>query len=151
MTDHKPSGSKKKQKSRVSILAGGIIAVFGGLLIVTSGFRTGSFLLSAANYSEQRFGSDLPGIAQSAMHFAILGLSLVIGFGGLLAVLGGIIIISRHVTVGKILLGLGGGVGFIGIAISMGFSIYESGLSIIVLHVDYWIGVLIASIGRYLA
>jgi len=146
-----PQKSKTKTKSRVSIATGGLLAIIGGLLIVASGFRTGSFLLEVASYSEQKFGSDLPGIAQSAVHLAVLGLSFVIGFGGLLAILGGILVLTRHSTSGKILIGLGGGVGFLGIAISMGFSIYVTGFSVIEYHVEYWIGILIASIGRYLA
>jgi hypothetical protein len=33
----------------------------------------------------------------------------------------------------------------------MGYGIYVSGFSILVTHFDYWLGVLVASIGRYLA
>jgi hypothetical protein len=143
--------SKKPPKSRASIVAGGILAIAGGALIVTSGFRTSSFLISAAEYSQSKYGSELPGIAQSAVHIALLALSFVIGFGGLLAVLGGGLVLSKHSTVGKVLIGLGGGFGFIGIAISLGYAIFENGFSILLLHVDYWVGVLVASIGRYLA
>ena len=39
-------------------------------------------------------------------------LSFVIGFGGFLAILGGILIISKHLTIGKILLGSGRRGGF---------------------------------------
>jgi hypothetical protein len=141
----------KKQKSKTTIVAGGVIAMIGGAVIVLSGFRTGSFLVTAASYSEARFGSLLPGEALSAIQIAILALSFVIGFGGLLAILGGVIVIAKHRTTGKILIGLGGGVGVIGIAISMGYAIYVHGVSVLFTHVDYWIGVVIATIGRYLA
>ena len=43
-------------KSRTSIIAGGILAIVGGALIITSGYRTGSFLVTAASYSEAKFG-----------------------------------------------------------------------------------------------
>ena len=139
------------KKSRNSIIAGGILAMIGGAIIVLSGFRTGSFLVTAASYSEAEFGSLLPGQALSAIQIALIVLSFVIGFGGLLAILGGVLVIAKHLTVGKILIGLGGGVGFIGIAISVGYAIYVNGFSILLTHIDYWIGVLIATIGRYLA
>jgi len=138
------------KKSNTSIILGGILAIIGGLLIIASGFRTGSFLVTAANYSEAKFGSLLPGEALSAIQIALIVLSFVIGFGGLLAILGGIFIFSKHITIGKILIGLGGGVGFIGIAISVGYAIYVNGFSVLITHIDYWLGVLVASIARYL-
>jgi len=138
-------------KSRTSIIAGGILAIVGGGLIVTSGYRTGSFLLTAASYSEAKFGSFLSGQELSTVQIALIVLSFVIGFGGLLAIVGGVLVISKHLTIGKILIGLGGGFGFIGIAIAVGYAIYVNGFSVLVNHVDYWLGVLVASIGRYLA
>jgi len=138
-------------KSRASIITGGILAIIGGVVIVSSGYHTGSFLVTAASYSEARFGSLLPGQALSAVQISLIVLSFVIGFGGLLAILGGVLVIAKHVTVGKIFIGLGGGVGFIGIAISVGYAIYVNGFSILITHAEYWIGVLIATIGRYLA
>lgn len=138
-------------KSRASIIVGGILAITGGTIIVLSGYHTGSFLLTAANYSEARFGSYIPGKALSAIQVALLVLSFVIGFGGLLAVLGGFLVIAKHLTIGKILIGLGGGIGFIGIAIAVGYAVYVNGFTVLVTHADYWIGVVIATIGRYFA
>jgi len=125
--------------------------MIGGAIIVASGYRTGSFLVTAASFSEAKFGSLLPGEALSAIQIALIVLSFVIGFGGLLAILGGALVIAKHLTIGKILIGLGGGLGFFGIAISAGYAIYVHGFSVLVTHVDYWIGVLIATVGRYLA
>ena len=125
--------------------------MIGGAIIVASGYRTGSFLVTAASFSEAKFGSLLPGEALSAIQIALIVLSFVIGFGGLLAILGGALVIAKHLTIGKILIGLGGGLGFIGIAISAGYAIYVHGFSVLVTHVDYWIGVLITTVGRYLA
>jgi len=138
-------------KSRTRIIAGGILAMIGGAIIVTSGYRTGSFLITAASFSEAKFDSLLPGEALTAIQIGVLVLSFIIGFGGLLAMLGGVLVISKHVTIGKILIGLGGGLGFFGIVISMGYAVYVHGFSVLVDHVDYWIGVLIATVGRYLA
>jgi hypothetical protein len=141
----------EKVKSRNIVIAGGILAMIGGAIIVASGYRTSSFLVSAASFSEAKFGSLLPGEALSAIQIALIVLSFIIGFGGFLAILGGALVIAKHLTIGKILIGLGGGLGFIGIAISVGYAVYVHGFSVLVDHVDYWIGVLIATIGRYLA
>jgi hypothetical protein len=138
-------------KSRSIIIVGGIVAMIGGAIIVFSGYRTGSFLLTVASFSEAKFGSLLPGQALTAIQIALIALSFVIGFGGFLAILGGVLVIAKHLTIGKILIGLGGGLGFFGIAISVGYAIYVHGFSVLVDHVDYWIGVVIATIGRYLA
>jgi len=97
-------------KSRTSIIAGGILAMVGGAFIVTSGFRTGSFLVTAASYSEAEFGSLLSAQELSTIQIALIVLIFVISFGGLLAILGGVLVLSKHLTIGKILIGLGGGV-----------------------------------------
>ncbi len=144
-------GSCEKVKSRTRIIAGGILAMIGGAIIVASGYRTGSFLVTVASFSEAKFGSLLPGEALSAIQIGVLVLSFIIGFGGLLAILGGILVIDKHSTTGKILIGLGGGLGFFGIIISVGYAVYVHGFSVLVDHVDYWIGVVIATVGRYLA
>jgi hypothetical protein len=143
--------SREKVKSKTRIIAGGILAMIGGAIIVTSGYRTGSFLVTVASFSEARFGSLLPGEALTAIQIGVLVLSFIIGFGGLLAILGGVLVIAKHITIGKILIGLGGGLGFFGILISMGYAVYVHGFSVLWDHVDYWIGVLIATLGRYLA
>jgi hypothetical protein len=133
------------------MIGGGILAIIGGAIIVTSGYRTGSFLVAAASFSEAKFGSYLPGEALTSIQIGVLVLSFIIGFGGCLAILGGVLVIAKHTTTGKILIGLGGGLGFFGIFISAGYAVYVHGFSVLVDHVDYWIGVLVATIGRYLA
>lgn len=133
------------------IIAGGILAVFGGILILQSGVGTRSFLLIVVSISEQRFGGSFPGVAKSLINLVIITLSSLISVGGLLAILGGALVLLNHRFSGKILIALGGGMGFIGIAISLAYDVFTEGLSAIVLHVPYWIGVLIASIGRSLS
>jgi hypothetical protein len=138
-------------KTRASIIAGGILAIIGGILILQSGVSTRSFLLTVASYSFKHFGAGLPGIAQDSVDLALLVLGALIALGGLLAILGGFLVLMKHRLSGKILIALGGGMGFIGIAISMGYDIYTTGISSLFTHVQYWIGIVIASIGRYLA
>ncbi len=118
---------------------------------MASGVTTKSFLVTVVSYSEQKFGSGLLSIAQSSIDFALLALSLIIALGGTLAILGGGLVLLKHRLTGKTLIALGGGFGFIGIVIAMGYDVFTTvGISVIVTHFEYWIGVLVASIGRYL-
>ena len=133
------------------VIAGGILAIVGGVLILQSGVGTRSLLVTVVSISEQRFGGSLPGVAKSLINLVILALSSLISLGGLLAILGGALVLLKHRFSGKILIALGGGMGFLGIAISLGYDVFTEGLSAIVLHVPYWIGILIASIGRSLS
>ena len=138
-------------KTRASIIAGGVLAIIGGILILQSGVSTRSFLLTVASYSFKRFGGGLPGIAQDSISLALLALGALIALGGLLAILGGFLVLVKHRLSGKILIALGGGIGFIGIAIAMGYDVFTTGVAALFTHVQYWIGIVIASIGRYLA
>jgi hypothetical protein len=137
--------------SKIRIIAGGALAIIAGVLILLSGFRTQSFLVSTVPYFEQKLGSYLPYFAEMTIDIALLVLSFIIALGGIAVILGGFLILTRHLTIGKVLMALGGGVGFVGIAIALGYSIYTSGLGVLLSHIDYWIGLLIASIARYVA
>jgi hypothetical protein len=132
-------------------IIGGGLAIVAGFLILLSGFRTQSFLASTVPYFEQKLGSYIPYLAQVTIDAALLVLSFIIALGGLAVILGGVLILLKHLTTGKLLMALGGGVGFIGIAIALGYSIYTSGFGILVDHIDYWIGLAVASIARYVA
>ena len=126
-------------------MAGGVLAVIGGLLILQSGVVTRSFLVSAISYSDQQFGGSLPGVAQFTIRIAVLVLGLIISLGGLIAILGGVLVLLKHRLGGKILIALGGGMGFFGIVISVGYDmITTGGISVIVTHFQYWIGVVIS-------
>lgn len=140
-----------EMKTRASTIAGGILAILGGFLILLGGVSTRSFLLNIISYSYDKFGGGLPGIAKSSIDVVLFALGALIALGGLLAILGGALVLLRHSLSGKVLIALGGGMGFLGIGISMGYDIMTSGLVALVSHVQYWIGIVIASIGRYLA
>lgn len=138
-------------KMRAMIIAGGVLAVVGGVLILQSGVGTRSFLLTVISISNQKFGGTLPGIAKSLINVVILVLGSLISLGGLLAIIGGVLVLLKHRFSGKILIAFGGGMGLLGIAISLAYDVFTEGLSAIILHIPYWIGIVIASIGRYLS
>ena len=138
-------------KTGASIITGGILAIIGGSLIMNSGFGTRSFIITVLSYSDQKFGSGLPDLARLTFNAAIFVLSAVIALGGLVAVLGGLLVLLKHRTMGKLLIALGGGMGFLGILISMGYDVVTTGLRVLATHFEYWIGIVIASVGRYLS
>lgn len=138
-------------KTRITIIAGGVLAVIGGVLILQSGVGTRSFLLTVISISDQKFGGSLPGIAKSLIDVVIIALGSLISLGGLLAIIGGVLVLLKHRFSGKILIALGGGMGFLGIAVSLAYDVFTQGLSAIISHVPYWIGIVITSIGRYLS
>ncbi|MGI0081010.1 MAG: hypothetical protein ACRECH_15485 [Nitrososphaerales archaeon] len=138
-------------RRRSAIVLSGSLAILGGLLILASGARTQSFMLDAVLFVYQREGSVIPTTMEPLIKDFILVLSAIILLGGLLAVVGGFTIFEGHLTAGKILVALGGGIGFAGIAFLMGYDIYAYGFSVLISRIDYWIGVLLATVARYVA
>jgi hypothetical protein len=134
----------------MSAIAGSILAIVGGLLILGSGVTTRSFLVTAISYSDQKFGGSIPNIFQSGIQIVILLLSFLISLGGMLVIIGGLLVFLKHRSSGKILIALGGGMGFFGILLSLGYDVFTVGFSVIVTKFQYWIGVVLASVGRYL-
>jgi hypothetical protein len=134
-----------------AILVSGFLAILGGLFILASGVRLQSLMILAVNYVYQREGSALPPDVQAGAQIFIIILVVIVALGGTLAILGGLTIFGGHVTLAKFLMALGGGIGFAGIAFSIGYNIYAYGLSVLFTRIDYWIGILLATIGRYVA
>jgi hypothetical protein len=130
----------------------GILALVGGLLMVGSGYASRGVLFTALGYAEPHLSDFLSGAALSAAVLAITALELVIGLGGLTVMIGGIIIIARHFTIGRTLIWLGGGAGFIGLLLGFGYAVYKlGGIDPAVSYLPYWIGLALAVAGRRLA
>ncbi len=145
--------SKSGKRRKVGVLiSSGALAIIGGALIIASGYRTQGFLLTTLDFANQHFGSRLPPLLEILTSTSIAIFASIIALGGLLVVLGGIVIMASHTSTGRLLIALGGGVGFIGIAISIGLDVVATGgFYSIISHYDYWVGVVVASVARYLA
>jgi hypothetical protein len=141
----------ERKKSPTIITVSAVLALIGGLLIITSGYRSHGFLITILGLADQKFGSQLPGTLQWFTSLSITVLGAVIALGGILVVLGGVIIALKHIWMGRLLIGLGGGVGFLGIAIALGVAVFTSGFGTILTHLDYWLGVVVASVASQLA
>jgi len=130
----------------------GILAVVGGLLMVLSGYNSRGFLYTALGYAEPRISDFLSGMAANAAILAITSLELIVALGGVTVLVGGITILSRHTGIGRALIYLGGGAGFLGLLISFGYSVYKlGGLDPVLSYLPYWVGLTMAVAGRRLA
>lgn len=149
---HAVGGSRKTKKIAL-IVAAGLLAIAAGILIVNSGFHTQGLMLSVlSNPTARRTVSTFPQPIKLLASFAVLILSAIVALGGLLVVIGGGLILARHISVGKLLVSLGGGIGFLGIAIVLGYNIMASGgFSVITSHIEYWTGLVLATVARGVA
>ncbi|MDA4127348.1 MAG: hypothetical protein OK452_09155 [Thaumarchaeota archaeon] len=130
----------------------GILAIMGGVLMLGSGYTSRGFLYMALGYTEPRIIDFLNGIVADAAVLTIAILELIIALGGVSVAVGGIIILARHSTTGRILIFLGGGAGFIGLLISFGYSTFKlGGLGPSLSYLPYWLGLAFAVVGRRLA
>jgi hypothetical protein len=135
------------------VVASGLTALVAGSLIINSGFHTQSVMLSALmNPTFQQSQRALPEVAQLILRFGSLILGAIIALGGIIVLLGGGLVFVRHFTVGKILISLGGGFGLFGIGVALVYAIVSTGgFSVVLSHIEYWIGLGIATIARALA
>jgi hypothetical protein len=132
-------------------MAGGTLAVAGGLLMLISGYNSRGFLYMALGYSAQEIPGILSGMAADVVTFAVTVLELLVALGGLTVLAGGLIVLARHSTIGRVLIYLGGGAGFLGLLISFGYSAFRLGLDPVLSYLPYWLGLALAVAGRRLA
>ena len=134
------------------VYVAGLFAIVGGLLMLGSGYTSRGFLYTALGYAEPHISDFLNGTAASAVVIAITLLELIISLGGLTVLVGGLVIASGHTSVGRTLIYLGGGAGFIGLLISFGYSVYKLGsIDPVLSYLPYWVGLTLAVTGRRLA
>jgi len=118
---------------------------------VISGYAGRGFLYQALGYAAPHI-SDLGGMFASVALIAITLVQLVIGLGGITVIVGGLIVLGRHTSIGRVIILLGGAGGFLGLLISFGYSVYKvGGIDPIIYYIPYWVGLAMAVVGRRLA
>jgi hypothetical protein len=134
------------------LYAAGALAIIGGFLMLASGYTSRGFLYTALNIAEPRISDLLSGMAANAAVLAVTALELVIALGGLTVIIGGLLVFTSHKTMGRALIYLGGGAGFVGLLVSFGYSAYKlGGISPVLAYLPYWVGLAMAVSGRWLA
>ena len=137
-----------------SFRTAGYIAILAGLILVASGVVSGSILITGLNALNNFIGPSI-GSASILIQYAITALLFLIGFGGFLAVVGGILLLARHGSAGRFLIGLGGGMAIFGLLFSMAGALYTTGISAPIFHQAYlglyWIGAILATFSYFLS
>ncbi|MHB8566817.1 MAG: hypothetical protein ACYC7D_00680 [Nitrososphaerales archaeon] len=127
----------------------GVLALISGLVLIASGVTSGSLLLTALNYVDKYLGPHLPFAGNFLLKLAITTVTFLVGLGGVLVIIGGASVLSKHGSVGRILIGLGGGMAILGLLFSMAEVYYTSGFSSAIFHQSYftlyWIGAVLAT------
>jgi hypothetical protein len=132
-------------------LFAGTLAVTGGALILASGFSSHSIMLEMVSLFKEKVSTLLPAMIQLIVGTCILALSVLIALGGITVILGGAAVLFQRRTLGRLLVAIGGGAGFIGLAIALGYVLITAGVASLLVHGEYWLGVLLAAVGRHLA
>ena len=144
-----------KQMVPRSFRSAGVLAIIAGLIIIVSGVTSGSILLTALGYVDNYIGSSVGSAGQFVLQLAIGALTYLVGFGGLLAIAGGVLLLLKHGSLGRFLIGLGGGMAIIGLLFSMAEALFVTGLSAPIFHQFYfglyWVGAILATISIYLS
>ena len=134
------------------IYAAGALAIGGGFLMVASGYTSRGFLFTALNHAEPQIPDLLSGMAASAAVLAVTIVEFVIALGGLAVIIGGLLVLTDHRTMGRGIIYLGGGAGFLGLLVSFGYTAYKlGGIGPVLAYLPYWIGLAMAVSGRWLA
>jgi len=100
---------------------------------------------------KEKVSTLLPAMIQLIVGTCILALSVLIALGGITVILGGAAVLFQRRTLGRLLVAIGGGAGFIGLAIALGYVLITAGVASLLVHGEYWLGVLLAAVGRHLA
>lgn len=116
-----------------------------------SGYTSRGLLYTALGYAANDIPNLITGMSADVVIIAITVLELIIALGGLTVVFGGISVLARHSTTGRVLIYLGGGAGFLGLLVSFGYSAYKLGLDPVLAYLPYWLGLTMAIVGRRLA
>jgi hypothetical protein len=129
----------------------GFLALVGGALIIASGFAVHSFLLDVLDFLNSKVASYAPGISGVIPILAIQAITILVSLGGVTVLGGGVAIFAGRISTGRLLITLGGGAGFLGLLVAIGYSAMTVGPSSIVTHFEYWTGVVLAVIARWSA
>jgi hypothetical protein len=132
----------------------GYLAIIAGLILLASGVTSGSILISGLSYLKSYIGPSI-GSASLLLQYAIAGLVFLVGLGGLLAIVGGLLLLAKHGSAGRFFIGLGGGMAIFGLLFSMAWALYATGLSAPIFQQVYfglyWIGAVLATISYFLS
>ncbi len=119
--------------------------------MIAGGLSSRGFLLQIISYAEKVVPGSLSGEAGTIAGYALAVLAFLVSLGGIAVAIGGVLMLLRHSALGRLLVALGGGAGFIGLMLGAGYALATQGPSGILQHVYYWVGVALAAVARWIA
>ncbi|MDG7006364.1 MAG: hypothetical protein JRM86_05460 [Nitrososphaerota archaeon] len=137
--------------SHLILRAGGAMAVVGGLSMFLGGVTSHSVALWILPMLRQEVLTRLPATVQTEATLAVEVIAALVSLGGITVVAGGLSLFLGRRTVGRTLIALGGGAGFLGLSLALGYTVFVSGLASVASHVGYWVGVVLAVLARRLS
>ena len=120
-------------------------------MMLLGGLASHSLALWILPLLQDEILSHLPSPAGSAAILAIDVIALLVSLGGITVIFGGILLLLKHRSTGRLLIAFGGGAGFIGLLLALGYYVVVNGPTGVGNHAGYWAGVVLAVIARWLA
>ncbi|MEM2143139.1 MAG: hypothetical protein QXS20_10355 [Candidatus Thorarchaeota archaeon] len=130
-----------------------VLCIAGGVLLFIASWQGDIGLLSTVIAYVQTMFPSLAGILEIVLRVLLW----IAGLGGTAVVLGGLLILISRIRLGKLLVGLGAGVGLIGLILIIVTAVSVGGLDqllSLVALMSYslgWIGVILTVVGRMFA
>jgi hypothetical protein len=145
---------KVKELAQRSFRTAGYLAVVAGLILLASGVTSGSLLLTGVN----KLKDYLPNIGSAGdlvLQVVVALLTFFVGLGGLAAVVGGILLLTKHGSLGRFLIGVGGGMAIFGLLFTTAEALVTTGSSAPLFTQSffslYWIGAILATVSILLS
>src|SRR5487761_199234 len=149
MTDRPEQVINEPKRKPVYFRAAGVLALISGLVLIASGVASGSLLLTILGYLDKSLGPELPFAGNFLLNLVIATLTFLVGLGGFLVIIGGASLLLKHAFLGRVLIGLGGGMAIFGLLFSMAEVVFVSGFSSAIFHQSYftlyWVGAILAT------
>src|SRR2546428_5489731 len=134
---------EERRKSALLRISG-VLALIAGCDLIFSGYTSNPILLTFLMQISIPFAQYMTPTLLYWIELITSTLSILVGLGGFLVIIGGLLFFRKHKSLGKFLILLGGGIGILGLVFSMIEAYYLSGFSLVVFHAEYWVGIILA-------
>jgi hypothetical protein len=146
-----PKTAKKREikitKKGTIFRIAGIMGVLAGIDIILSGYTSHSLIVLIL----AKISSLLPLSIQPTISLILTVLNFIAAASGALIIAGAVLFLLKHGFFGRLLIRLGGGMGIFGLLFAMGEAYYTSGMSTVVFHGEYWIGIILTTAAIWLS
>jgi hypothetical protein len=128
---------RDRMVNRIILPVSGVIAIMGGCLMILGGLASHSLVLWILPLLQQEIVAHVPAPTSSAANLAVEIIALLISLGGLTVIFGGVLLVAMRRSSGRVLIALGGGAGFIGLLLALGYYVWVNGLAGVDAHIGY--------------